>query len=363
MHYTGKIQVVVAGMPPYIIADGAYMKIEIVRSFSALQSLADEWNKLLVNSASDVPFLRFEYLRTWWESMGGGEWPHGELYVALGRGEAGELCGIAPLFFTSTCDGLPGLMFLGSIEISDYLDFIAPPAQLPAFVAALCDTLAADPAWQALDLYNFLDHSPSLALLSQEAVRRGWHFNQEILQHCPFIELPGDFEKYLAEQVDKKQRHEIRRKMRRAEAAEMPVRWYIVDNVADLEGETEGFFELMSSDLEKARFLTPAMRTQMKTSVRAAFEAGWLQMAFLEVNGKKAAGYLNFDYRNTIWVYNSGLSPEFRELSPGWVLLGYLLQWANDHQRRNFDFMRGDEEYKYRFGAVDRRVMRARILR
>ena len=53
----------------------------------------------------------------------------------------------------------------------------------------------------------------------------------------------------------------------------------------------------------------------------------------------------------------------FMELSPGWVLLGYLLQWANEHKRAEFDFMRGDEDYKYKFGGQNRHVMRAKVTR
>jgi len=45
------------------------------------------------------------------------------------------------------------------------------------------------------------------------------------------------------------------------------------------------------------------------------------------------------------------------------VLLGYLLQWANEQGRSEFDFLRGAEEYKYRFGAIDRFVMRATLAR
>ena len=78
---------------------------------------------------------------------------------------------------------------------------------------------------------------------------------------------------------------------------------------------------------------------------------------------EKAAAYLNFDYAGHIWVYNSGLNFEMREVSPGWVLLGYLLQWANQNQRGHFDFMRGDEEYKYRFGAIDRHIVRVKMRR
>ena len=114
---------------------------------------------------------------------------------------------------------------------------------------------------------------------------------------------------------------------------------------------------------EKAAFLTPAMREHMRLVMRCASEKCCLQLSFLEVNGEKAAGYLSFDYLDRIWVYNSGIDQRFSEYSPGWVLLGYLLKWANEQQRSEFDFMRGDEDYKYRFGAVDRRVVRVLISR
>jgi CelD/BcsL family acetyltransferase involved in cellulose biosynthesis len=51
------------------------------------------------------------------------------------------------------------------------------------------------------------------------------------------------------------------------------------------------------------------------------------------------------------------------ELSPGWVLLAHVIQWCTEHGRSEFDFMRGDEEYKYRFGGINRFVMRAKALK
>jgi CelD/BcsL family acetyltransferase involved in cellulose biosynthesis len=119
----------------------------------------------------------------------------------------------------------------------------------------------------------------------------------------------------------------------------------------------------MAQDPEKDRFLTEAMRRQMHAASQIAFKEGWLQLAFLEVGDQKAAGYLNFDFANHIWVYNSGLNFDFRELSAGWVLLGYLLKWANENGRESFDFMRGSEDYKYKFGGVNRYVIHARIER
>jgi CelD/BcsL family acetyltransferase involved in cellulose biosynthesis len=341
------------------------MQLEIIRNSEALETLAEEWNDLLCCcSASHVPFLRHEYLTAWWKTLGGGEWPHGELFIITGRDEEGDLVGIAPLFFSQNRDDQPALLLIGSIEISDYLDLIARTKTLPQFIEQMLDVLESDqaPPWRVLDFYNIPDYSPTLNALQHAAEQRGWVYKKTPLQKSPYIPLPGDWETYLAT-IDKKQRHEIRRKMRRAEENSVPVRWYILEDETTLENETEDFLTLMAQDPEKDRFLTPIMRSQMHLAIQAAFKAGWLQMAFLEVGDEKAAAYLNFDYNGHIWVYNSGLNFGFRELSPGWVLLGYLLQWANEHQRAAFDFMRGDEDYKYRFGAIDRYIYRATVQR
>jgi CelD/BcsL family acetyltransferase involved in cellulose biosynthesis len=67
------------------------------------------------------------------------------------------------------------------------------------------------------------------------------------------------------------------------------------------------------------------------------------------------------------WYYFTGglpsVSREHMELSPGWVLMGHVIQWCCENGRSEFDFMRGDEDYKYRFGGVNRFVMRARVVR
>jgi CelD/BcsL family acetyltransferase involved in cellulose biosynthesis len=343
---------------------GNPLAFKLIRTIDEFHSLSDEWNSLLAVSASHVPFLRHEYQTSWWRTLGGGEWSEGELYVVTARGMDGALAGIAPLFYTRNLEGERAMMLIGSIEISDYLDVVARYEDLPVFLEGLLDYLSGPqfPSWAVLDWYNLLENSPTIPPLADVARRCGWSYTQGSLQHCPSIPLPGDWEAYLAG-IDKKQRHEVRRKLRRAESSDVPVRWYIVQDEASLDAEVEAFFHLMAQDEAKQAFLTENMRTQMRASAKAAFQAGWLQLAFLEVGGEKAAGYLNFDYDNRIWVYNSGIDARFSTISPGWVLLGRLLEWANDHQRSFFDFLRGSEDYKYRFGGIDRYVVRAKIRR
>jgi CelD/BcsL family acetyltransferase involved in cellulose biosynthesis len=326
--------------------------------------LEEEWNGLLAQSITHVPFLRFEYLLNWWQTRGGGEWPGEARLVIITAHEESNLVGIAPLFHSQQ-DGKHQLLFLGSIEISDYLDFIVRPGDLSTFIEGLLAFLTVHPdipQWETLDLYNLLDSSPSLDQLQQSVLALGWSFTNAVTNHAPVIHLPGDWEAYLAS-LDKKQRHELRRKIRRLEEAEVSSKWYIVENEKTLDEDIDHFLSLMAQDPEKEAFLTEEMVIAMSGTIKAAFAQGYLQLSFLEIDGQKAAAYLNFDYDHHLWIYNSGLNRDFYSYSPGWVLLGYLLRWANENGRTNFDFMRGDEDYKYRFGAKDRFVNRVTISR
>ncbi len=344
------------------------MQIDLYRDPAIFAQLAPAWNALLERGVTRVPFLRAEYQATWWQGRGGGEWPADcQLLVAVGRGAGGEILGVAPLFEAANQAGRPALLLVGSVEISDYLDLIVARPDVEAFCSSLLERLAAPDvsAWEVLDLYNLPANSPTRTALARAAAARGWTAGEQVLQPVPAIALPDNFETYLATMVEKKERQEIRRKIRRAEGGEDKVTWHMVDGGPgqDVDAASEAFMALMAHNSDKAAFLTPAMRAQFTAIVRVMAEQGWLRLAFLEVNGQKAAAYLNFDYGNRLWVYNSAIDPRFNALSPGWVLLGYLLQWAIEHKRQAFDFLRGDEDYKFRFGAVAGKIYRLQASR
>ena len=333
------------------------MNFKTHKDFSEIGQTA--WNMLVEQSIADTPFSRYEYLSEWWKTLGGGEWKNAELLL-VSAVEDDELVGIAPLFIAGY-DGRKAVLLLGSIEISDYLDLIVREADLPRFLSGLMDFLASSHAgaWSAMDWYNLPDSSPTLAALKADSERRGWNYHEEVYRPTPRIALNGSFEEYLS-RVEKKQRHEIRRKMRRADESGR-VKFAVVDPKADIEPELESFFHLMVQDPGKANFLHDVMRDQMSQSIRAAHDYGYLWLAFLEVDGVRAAASLNFDYKNKLWGYNSGVSRDHMEFSPGWVLLGHVIQWCCENGRAEFDFMRGDEDYKYRFGGVNQYVMRVRV--
>jgi CelD/BcsL family acetyltransferase involved in cellulose biosynthesis len=278
-----------------------HMNFTLHKDFSEIS--ATVWNAFVEQSIADTPFSRYEYLSGWWQTLGGGEWKSEEL-VLVSAMENDQLIGIAPLFIAEY-DGQQALMLVGSIEISDYLDLIVRTEDLPRFLSGLLDFLvsASSGNWSAIDWYNLTDASPTLAALKAEAERRSWSHHEEIYRPTPRIPLNGSFEEYLSH-LDKKQRHEIRRKMRRAAESEKNVRFYVVNGAENIDSEMNTFFDLMVQAPDKANFLHPVMREQMTMTIRNAHAQGYLWLAFLEVAGTKTAASLNFDYKNKLWGYN-----------------------------------------------------------
>ncbi len=328
------------------------MEIECYNDPAVFEKLESEWNKLLSRSLTNTPFQRAEFQRVWWKHLG-----HGELCVLTMRDESKKLIAIAPLFV----DEGKVLRWVGGEEIADYLDVIAPAEQMDAAIRAMWSFLksAASPQWSQAILSNIPEWTPTPNTLKSLAIESGMKAEVTQIDVCPVVNLPESFEAYLA-QIDKKQRHEINRKLRRAEGGEDKVTWYIVDSSRDIGSETESFMTLMASAAEdKANFLTPKMRDTFKDLFSTMQYLGLLQLAFLEINGKKASAYAQFDYANRIWVYNSGFDVDSAStLSPGWVLLAKLIDHAIQNNRAVYDFMQGSEIYKYRFGGKDTAVWR-----
>lgn len=333
------------------------MKLEIFSQFNKI--IEQDWDNLLSQSAINVPFLTYGYQRTWWEHKGGGEWPQAELRIVTAK-QGEELVGIAPLFI-GIRNGKAEIHFIGSIEISDYLDFIVLPQYTYEFISSLFQLIKEDQAQfpGTIQLFNIPESSPSLEVIKEINKEADWSIEIDRAYHTPEIALSEDWDTYLAG-VDKKQRHEIRRKLRRAAESEDDVNWYIAANINSLEEDIDEFLSLMEIDDEKKIFLTGAMRKQMHAIIHWAFDAGFLQLSFLTINDQKAAGYLCFAYDGKIYVYNSGFSFNYQYYSPGWVLLSFLIQHAIETRKTHFDFLRGDENYKYKFGAIDSYVMKVK---
>ena len=331
------------------------MRIETHTESGGFWALRPEWNDLVQRSYHNNLFLTWEWQTTWWKHIGEGSL----LLLGFRAEDDGRLVGIAPLFHTQTDDGHSVLHLIGCRDISDYLDLIMEAGHEETVYRALLDYLKdAAPDWDLLDFCNIPQNSRTYVKLREMAEARGYQTLVEVEDVCPIITLPASWDDYLMT-LDKKQRHEVRRKLRKADR-EADTRFVIVGPEHDLRAEMQSFIELHQlSTPDKDEFMDPTMQAFFFEVAEALQALGWLQLAFIQMNGQKAASLLNFDYDGSILVYNSGYDPsQFSQLSPGIVVTARCIEHAISLGRNEFDFLRGDEVYKYRFGAQDTEVRR-----
>jgi CelD/BcsL family acetyltransferase involved in cellulose biosynthesis len=340
----------------------------LYRDEDGFAALRDEWNDLLRRSRFDTIFLTWEWQTIWWRFVGANRGP---LYLLAAR-QDGRTVGILPLYLTEELDSR-ALQVIGCIEVADYLDLIVEVGQEDSVYGAFIAWLAGPeaPRWDVLDLCN--QPAASLAYIQLPALATAAGWKAEVFQEdvCPIVSLPGDggqqgyedgWEHYLAG-LDKKERHEIRRKIRRVERELPDHRFYVVGHSDDLAAAVDRFIALHRlSSKAKDAFMTDEMVAFFRALATAVAAQGWLKLFFLEAEGQPAASYFCFDYRNEILVYNSGFDPQaYPQFSFGWVLMAKILQYAIAEGRSRVDFLQGDEDYKHRFGGVDTPVHRTLI--
>jgi CelD/BcsL family acetyltransferase involved in cellulose biosynthesis len=349
----------------------------LYRDESGFDGLKGEWNELLKRSRFDTIFLTWEWQTTWWQHLGRNRGP---LYILAGR-DGDRLVAIIPMYAQEDT-GLV-LQIVGCIEVSDYLDLIIEAGREEEVYAAFLEWLQGPdaPKWASVDLCNqpgvSLSHT-RLPELAQAAGYRTEVFQEDV---CPIITLPqpgengtdAAWDAYL-ETLDKKERHEIRRKLRRLEREAPDAEVRFVSDGPDVAAAVDAFIGLhRNSRSDKHAFMTPEMQAYFRAIALVAAERNWLQLSFLDIGGKPVASYFCFDYGTEtahggpgcdVLVYNSGYDPaSVPQLSPGWVLLGRVIEHAISLGRRHFDFLQGDEDYKHRFGGVDTPVFRTIIRR
>ncbi len=329
------------------------MKFELFHSADAFSALQPEWNALVQRSAANRIFSTQEWQAAWWQAF-----DPGPLQLLTCRDAQGCLLAIAPMFVDES-SGVRALSLVGCKEVTDYLDVIIDSEHMPEVLPALVNYLVSGSIpYDCIEFCNIPEASPVLAALPGLLRARG--FTVEVLREdvCPVLQLPDSWGDYVAS-LDKKQRHELRRKLRRAQGNAGGMDWYYVGPEHDLDEEMSHFLGLMAaSDPAKGRFLEDPGNLSFFRNISAVMlERGWLRLSFLTIGGQRAAAYLNFCYNGEMLVYNSGLLPEaYGRLSPGIVLLAWNIRHAIESGLKVFDFLQGNEAYKYQMGGRDEAV-------
>ncbi len=358
---------------------------------------AATWDALVAANPWATPFSSWAFHRAWWDAYGSNAHEETLAIVPADAGDDAAPVAIAPLMHRHEVE--PGdlelqttmrhtqgepltpvapdatAIFFGASYHADYATLLAMPGDLPAAADAVAAYCAAtgEPAngarWDVVDLRRLRCADPATDALAEAFGRRaeahGWMMYLEQEDVCPIVSLPqpGTLDDVLGT-LGKKERHEIRRKVRRAEAAGEVRMDASPDPLADLPAFIDLHQKRWGAD---GLFPDTPGGAQSRVFVRRLFEllgaSGPFRLSFLTVGGRRIAAGLTVETDDTLMYYNAGVDPEARELSPGVVMIERYLRYAIERGMTRLDFLRGNEPYKYEWGAVDERIGRILVRR
>jgi CelD/BcsL family acetyltransferase involved in cellulose biosynthesis len=266
----------------------------------------------------------------------------------------GLIIGIAPLQIQNG-----EASFIGSVDVCDYLDFIVEPGKEKEFYGTLLDDLKQ----QDVRLLNLSCLRPdSSALTGLVEVARDWGSEVIIKPEDVSVEmdLPATFDEYLGI-LDAKQRHEVRRKMRRLmEAGKVEFR--VLEDGAAIRSGMDDFLKMFTeSRSDKAAFLTTQKESFFRALAETMSDIKLLRMGILELDSRPTAIILYFDFNEGAYLYNSGYAPEYDNLSVGLMSKVFCIRESINQGKKKYDFLKGNEIYKYRLGGKEVVLSNCRI--
>jgi CelD/BcsL family acetyltransferase involved in cellulose biosynthesis len=317
--------------------------VELADDPAAFRTL--DWTELVMADPAGTFFHTPSYMKLWWEELG-----RGSLLLALVRD--GEDVAAACAF--EILEGT--LRFVGGFDVTDYMGPVGLPGAQESAAKELLSAVASDSRWERADLRGLALDSPWHDALRSAAASLGLDAGLGEDDVAPILPLPDSYDEYLR-MLSSKRRHEIRRKQRRL-AQEAGGRYEIRAATEDtLRRDFDRFIEMhRSSPGPKGKFMHAGMEIFFRRLGEEFLPPHVFHLVFLEMGGIQAAGAIGFAFKNIFSLYNSAFDRAYARLSPGMVLISDLIARAIELGRDTFDLLKGDIEYKYRFGATPRPI-------
>ena len=315
--------------------------IQVRDTDAALIALAPEWAKLWDRLPGRSPFTAPAWLLPWWRHFGTGQ----PRVATLRRG--GRLAAVLPLYVLDEPGGRK-LLPIGA-GLSDYQDVLAEPGVDPS--PLLHAVLGRDDGLAVCDLIEV----PPGSALHGLAPPPGWAMRWGGGSPCPVLALPGSVEA-MAEAVPAGQLRKLRMNRHRAERGGGVVRERATAaTLPALQAELIRLHQSRWTAAGEAGVLAdPAVLALHQDAAPALLDAGALRLEVLRVGGTVVAAIMALLAPGRILFYLSGYDAAHAFISPGTLLLGAMLEDAVREGRTEAHFLRGREDYKYSWGAVDR---------
>ncbi len=318
--------------------------IKIIESMEEFERMCTSWNKLLRQSISDTIFLTWEWLYTW-----------AEHYIVEGRKlfiiavyTKDDLIGIAPFYINpikSSFFKIRQIEFLGSPETaSDYLDILVQRGKEKEIAKYLYDFLflKVSSKWDSILLRDIPSESLFLLYFLRDVKKNRKYFELQDGSFCPFLKLPESNEQFiltLSPNRRKRLKYDLNTLKKQGE-----INFYTIQSM-DCESHFKKFFTLYE---KRWKNINSKFYLFLEKFVLKGAKEGWVCIDFFNFNGYDTAGLFFLRYQNRLSMYLMAVDTSLnKKISVGNILVGLSVEKAINDRVSVYDFLKGDEEYKF----------------
>lgn len=327
------------------------IEIATITDAEGLARLRPEWEELWRRDPAATPFQSPAWLLAWWRFFGTSE------PLILTARDGGQLVGLLPLYLLRE-NGCRKLLPIG-VGLSDYIEALLSP-DAPDVGYLLMAAITAIPEWDECWLP---DLAPGGSLASAVA-HCGFTEVAVPAAPCPILDLPSD-PSNPHETVPRKTLRDLRQARTRA----------AMSGAVTIEAITEETLDTAMDDLfrlHQQRWRSrgeggvcddPRVQNFHRAAAEDLLAAGMLRLYRLSLDDAVLAVYHGFAAKGRAYAYLGGFDPSQPRLSAGMQIIAHAIERAIAEGATSFDFLRGEESYKYAWGAVNRPKISRRLSR
>jgi dTDP-4-amino-4,6-dideoxygalactose transaminase/CelD/BcsL family acetyltransferase involved in cellulose biosynthesis len=309
------------------------MRLEPIASFEAL---GPEWDELAELSRN--VFATRDWISLWWSHFGRGR----RLLLTACRSPTGQLVAILPLYLAAS-RRVRVLRLLGH-GTADLLGPVCAPEHRMDAGRALRRLLDDRTVPWDFFLGELLPgDEPWSSLLGARTIGRDGY---------PILRFEGRTWEEYAQSRGRRFRKGIGQAERRL-ARDHDVRMRLTDDPERLSSDLDTLFALHRARWTDEESPFGANERFHRLLSEQAFRNGWLHLWILEIDGQAVAAEHTFRFAEAQNHYQGGRRPDWDHASVGSLLFTHTVRDAFEAGLTDCRFLRGREEYKYRFANED----------
>lgn len=321
--------------------------------------MAQAWQDLHAATVNASFFQNWHWNHAWWTSF-----KKNRTLCVLAFRDGHELVGLLPLYREKKMHwtGLTFavLRFLGTEKVSsENLGFLCRPGFERTLVHEFVNYLELHKReWDIVQLHDFSDDSVFIGMLQAETTQRGFALMVDRAEICPYITLPSCTVAFY-EKLSSNMRYNIRRRIRQLQ--NLGFKMEVVERLEEYGSAFQEAVRLHNlrwqMDSLPGNFRNEQVQT-FHNELLSSKSRDWRPLFFFLTDGEQNIAVLYaFRFHDKLIYYQSGYDPVYAKSSPGMALMALVIEYAIDQKLKEFDFLRGDEAYKWQWTNDYRRTL------